>query len=70
MYVGNEDENCKYFLETERGQPYVQVFRAIRIPHILNDVVSVHTLESDRIIPESESDTMAAFPFQICGRKA
>lgn len=48
-----EDENCTYFLETERGEPYIEVFRAIRIQHILNDIVSVQTLESDKIVPKS-----------------
>jgi len=44
-----------FFLETEVGQRYVEVFRAIRLQHILNEVVSTGTLEVDRIIPESES---------------
>ena len=57
--IGNEDDTC--FLETERGEPYVEVFRAIRVQHILNDVVSVHTLETDMIIPKSESTAMPSF---------
>ena len=44
-----------FFLETEVGQHYVEVFKAIRLQHILNEVVSTGTLEVDRIIPESES---------------
>lgn len=43
-----------FFLETEVGQPYVDVFQAIRLQHILNEVVSTGTLEADRIIPECE----------------
>ena len=43
-----------FLLETEVGQPYMAVFRAIRLQHILNEVVSTGTLEADRIIPECE----------------
>ena len=43
-----------FFLETEVGQPYVDMFQAIRLQHILNEVVSTGTLEADRIIPECE----------------
>ena len=48
------DINKCYFLETDRGHKYEPVFKAIRIQHILNDVVSVKTLEADGIIPEGE----------------
>ena len=58
IVLGTEDENCTYFLETERGEPYIEVFRAIRIQHILNDIVSVQTLESDKIVPKSERTAM------------
>lgn len=30
------------------------MFRAVRLQHILNDVVSVRTVETDKIIPHSE----------------
>ena len=43
-----------FLLETEVGQPYMAVFRAIRLQHILNEVVSTGTLETDGIIPECE----------------
>lgn len=42
------------FLETEDGRQYARVFCAIRLQHILNDISSVETVESDKIIPESE----------------
>lgn len=43
-----------FLLETEVGQPYMAVFRTIRLQHILNEVVSTGTLETDGIIPECE----------------
>ena len=42
------------FLEREAGLPYVEVFRAIRLQHILNDITSIESIEADRIIPQSE----------------
>ena len=52
-YVGTVN-GCS-FLETENGQPYSCVFNAIRIQHILNDLMSVKTLEADGIIAKSET---------------
>ena len=43
-----------FFLETERGKEYSNVFRAIRLEHIIVDCCSVSVLETDRIIPASE----------------
>ena len=42
-----------YFLESEEGKPYMEVFREIRLQHILNDPISIEALETDRVIPES-----------------
>ncbi len=44
------------FLETEDGLPFVGVFGAIRLQHILNDFTSVKTLESDKIVPDCKLD--------------
>ena len=63
-----------FFLETEVGQPYVDVFQAIRLQHILNEVVSTGTLEADRIIPECELhlpsfmqvSSWLSFSFKFC----
>ncbi len=30
------------------------MFRGVRVQHILNDVVSVRTVEGDKIIPDGE----------------
>lgn len=51
--LAGESNGCS-FLETESGRQFIPVFKAIRLQHILNDVVSVKTLEADGIIPESE----------------
>jgi len=53
QYFQERGKDGSFFLETEVGQRYVEVFRAIRLQHILNEVVSTGTLEVDRIIPES-----------------
>lgn len=52
LSLGSRHDN-QYFLECEQGQQYAAVFKAVRVQHILNDVVSVKTVEADRIIPES-----------------
>ena len=41
-------------METVRGKPYSEVFRRIRLQHVIKDLASVGILESDRVIPESE----------------
>lgn len=40
------------FLSTEKGSPRQQVFRSIRLQHILADPVSISVLEKDNIIPQ------------------
>ena len=57
FYCAGDINKC-HFLETERGCQYEPVFKAIRVQHILNDVVSVKTLEADGIIPESEQNCL------------
>lgn len=42
------------FLNTERGSPNSQVFRSIRLQHILADPVSIGVLEKDNIIPQGK----------------
>lgn len=41
------------FLDSEQGNPYVPVFRALRLQHIIRDFVSCRELERDSIIPWS-----------------
>lgn len=43
-----------FFLESKKGEPYVEVFQAIRLEHIVVDYCSVEVLEADKIIPSSE----------------
>lgn len=42
------------FLDTAKGKPYVELFRHIRLQHVVKDLASVGILELDRVIPESE----------------
>lgn len=42
-------------METENGKQFIPIFKAVRLQHIMNDVVSVRTLEADGIIPESKA---------------
>jgi BTB/POZ domain-containing protein 13 len=44
-------EQDKWYLDTEEGQQYRPVFRALRLQHIMNDIASIHLLEADNIIP-------------------
>ena len=53
VHVG--DANGCYFLETEASEPYLEVFKRIRLQHIVNDYESTQTLELDKIIPQSKS---------------
>lgn len=39
--------------EGEEDDEYVKVFRAVRLQHVLNDKLSVATIEADKIIPKS-----------------
>nr|XP_039269381.1 germ cell-less protein-like 1 [Styela clava] len=41
------------FLDSQQGQPYIQVFQALRLQHIIRDFVSCRELEKDLIIPWS-----------------
>lgn len=41
-------------MDTAKGKPYAEVFRRIRLQHVIKDLTSVGILESDRVIPESE----------------
>ena len=52
LFLLGSSHNGVSFLECEVGEPYVSVFRGVRLQHILNDVVSVRTIEADKIIPE------------------
>ena len=44
-------ERDSYFLNTEEGKEYAELFRSLRLKHILNDQLSATVLEEDRIIP-------------------
>ena len=48
-------EDGSYFLDTEDGKEYVELFKSIRLKHILNDQPSVTTIEEDSIIPQGEN---------------
>jgi len=56
-YFQNLSQNSKgqpeYFLEQEDAQPYLPVFRNIRLPHLINHHMDVAMLVSDRIVPDS-----------------
>ena len=42
------------FLDTPKGKPYAEIFRHIRLQHVVKDLASAGILETDRVIPESE----------------
>ena len=42
-----------YFLNTPEAEPYLSVFRNIRLPHLINHHMDVEMLVSDKIVPES-----------------
>lgn len=52
-YIGAANEGL-CFLECSEGWEWQKVFRGVRLQHILNDVVSVRTVEADMIIPQCE----------------
>ncbi|XP_003900658.2 germ cell-less protein-like 2 [Papio anubis] len=39
------------FLETERGRPFVSVFRHLRLQYIISDLASARIIEQDAIVP-------------------
>jgi len=41
----------RFFLETRDGRPYVEVFRALRLNHLVNHHMDMEMLLTDRIIP-------------------
>ena len=49
------DHHQRSLLETENGRQFSPIFKAVRLQHIMNDVVSVRTLEADGIIPASKA---------------
>jgi len=49
----NKTGQTEYFLEQEEAQPYLSVFRNIRLPHLINHHMDVAMLVSDRIVPDS-----------------
>lgn len=53
-YCVGDTHQCS-FLETENGRQFSPIFKAVRLQHIMNDVVSVRTLEADGIIPASKA---------------
>ena len=42
----------KFFLETNEGQPFVQVFKHLRLSHLVNHHMDMEMLLTDRIIPQ------------------
>ena len=45
------DEEKRSFLATPAGESYVDLFRLIRLQHVVRDVDSCQSLENDGIIP-------------------
>ena len=46
-------ENTEYFLDTREAEPFLSVFRNIRLPHLINHHMDVEMLVSDKIVPDS-----------------
>lgn len=53
FFKSHKSKNCRAFLETELGLPYGEVFRGLRLWHIMNDATSTNLLEEDMILPLS-----------------
>ena len=49
------------YLETEEGHQYQELFRSIRLRHIINDSASIAVLENDKIIPQGNCKTKIDF---------
>jgi len=49
----NGTSDVDYFLNTPEAEPYLSVFRNIRLPHLINHHMDVEMLVSDKIVPES-----------------
>ena len=47
------------YLETEEGRQYQELFRSIRLRHIINDSASIAVLENDKIIPQGNNKTFS-----------
>ena len=41
----------RFFLDTRDGQPYVEVFKSLRLNHLVNHHMDMEMLLTDRIIP-------------------
>ena len=59
------DHHQRSLLETENGRQFSPIFKAVRLQHIMNDVVSVRTLEADGIIPPSKTSHAILWPMGV-----
>ena len=46
------EKDKRFFLETEQGLPYANVFKALRLNHLVNHHMDMDMLLKDRIIPK------------------
>ena len=46
------EKDKRFFLETEQGHPYANVFKALRLNHLVNHHMDMDMLLKDRIIPK------------------
>lgn len=47
------ESNDSFFLDREQGKPFIPLFKALRLQHIIRDFISCREVEKDRIIPGS-----------------
>ena len=69
LLVTGEQTDSDY-LDTDDGQKYVQVFKHIRLIHILTDSGSISVINTDRIIPRGYFIISIWCLFETFGRLA
>jgi len=52
-YFKDSHNTNTYFLDTTEADPFLAVFRNIRLPHLINHHMDVEMLVSDKIVPDS-----------------
>ena len=52
----------RFFLDTRDGQPYVEVFKSLRLNHLVNHHMDMEMLLTDRIIPRQVRVFLAVCP--------
>jgi BTB/POZ domain-containing protein 13 len=59
------EKDKRFFLETEQGAPYAQVFKKLRFNHLVNHHMDMDMLLKDRIIPDKWMNKVYRHQWQV-----